>query len=254
MIRGIIMILYFTGTGNSRFIANRLGSLLSEEVLSINSYMKENKKGDFESAAPYVIVVPIYMCRIPPDVERFLENSTFRGNRSVYFIYSAAAVIGRADSYVRRLCSRAGLSFKGSAAILMPANYVAMYDVIPKENALTEAVKRIHAVQEIAGIIQKNGTFAVNPQIARMKVLSLIAPLFTKMMVKDRPFVCGDSCTGCGQCAALCPKNNILLKGGKPSWQGNCMHCMACISACPQKAINYGSKTETRNRYYLCDK
>jgi ferredoxin len=31
------------------------------------------------------------------------------------------------------------------------------------------------------------------------------------------------------------------------------MHCMACISACPVKAINYGNKTQNRNRYYLAE-
>lgn len=30
-----------------------------------------------------------------------------------------------------------------------------------------------------------------------------------------------------------------------------CMHCMACISICPVRSINYGSKTKNRERYYL---
>ena len=29
------------------------------------------------------------------------------------------------------------------------------------------------------------------------------------------------------------------------------MHCTSCINGCPVEAIEYGDKTEMRNRYYL---
>ena len=41
------MILYFSGTGNSRYIAKKLGKLLNDEVVSINSYLKSKKNGKF---------------------------------------------------------------------------------------------------------------------------------------------------------------------------------------------------------------
>lgn len=37
------MILYFTGIGNSRFVAKILTCLLNDEVVSINDYMKAYK-------------------------------------------------------------------------------------------------------------------------------------------------------------------------------------------------------------------
>ena len=41
------MILYFSGTGNSRFVAYELGKQLKDEVVAINTYLKEKKKGVF---------------------------------------------------------------------------------------------------------------------------------------------------------------------------------------------------------------
>jgi len=40
-----------------------------------------------------------------------------------------------------------------------------------------------------------------------------------------------------------------VLENGKPEWQRHCEHCVACISWCPEKAINYGNKTQDRRRY-----
>ena len=45
--------------------------------------------------------------------------------------------------------------------------------------------------------------------------------------------------------------NDIDLSGGRPAWQGRCIHCMACINACPVRAIEYGRASVGRPQYYL---
>lgn len=75
------MILYFSGTGNSRFVAYELGKQLKDEVVAINTYLKEKKKGVFESSNSYVFVTPSYMSRMPMKVEKFLLEAMFKGNK-----------------------------------------------------------------------------------------------------------------------------------------------------------------------------
>ena len=41
----------------------------------------------------------------------------------------------------------------------------------------------------------------------------------------------------------------MLIKDGKPVWNGKCVHCMACICSCPTEAIEYGSKSKGQPRY-----
>ena len=72
-----------------------------------------------------------------------------------------------------------------------------------------------------------------------------------KCFVKADAFTASSACIGCGQCAKLCPMNNVTLKDGKPVWGRNCTHCMACICYCPVSAIEYGKKSVGQPRYHF---
>lgn len=47
-----------------------------------------------------------------------------------------------------------------------------------------------------------------------------------------------DACVGCGICEKVCPSGSIHLVSGKAEYTpANCQTCLACVHACPQKAI-----------------
>lgn len=247
------MILYFSGTGNSRYIANALGALLDDEVVSINQYLKTKGCGNFHSGTPYVFVTPTYMSRMPMKVEKFMKSSSFKGNKNAYYIFSAGESIGNAYKYCQKLCTQKNLLYRGTTSVAMPANYVVMYDVLPKEKAKEEAGKADNAIQRIAEQIKNVQQINLNPQMSGHKSFSMIAPIFDSLIVSAKGFHADSTCTGCRTCENLCPLNNIKISNKTPVWGTECMHCMACISACPHQSINYGKKTKGRNRYYLAE-
>ena len=65
------MILYFTGTGNSLYIAKKLSAALQDELLCINDRIKKNDVTPVESHKPLVFVLPTYAWRIPKVVEEY---------------------------------------------------------------------------------------------------------------------------------------------------------------------------------------
>lgn len=245
------MVLYFTGTGNSRYVAKQIADSLEDEIKSLNDYMKSGTHSKFQSKKPFIIVTPDYMSRMPIAVEKFIRECTFTGSKDVYFILTGGEAAGNAHIYCKKLSDEKGMNYKGTTSVAMPANYVVMYDVTPKSEALKAAEKAKPAIDKIAATIKAGKMLETNPEMSGHKAFSRIAPIFTSLMVSSKSFRVNSNCIGCSKCEKLCPLNNISIKNNKPVWSNNCMHCMACISACPQKAINYGKKTENRNRYYL---
>ena len=120
------MVFYFSGTGNSQFVAFRLAKLLEEEkAVSINQYLKAGRKAAFHSERPLVFVVPTYAWRMPKVVSAWIEASQFDGNRSAYFVLTCGGSVGNAAAYAKALCEKANLQFCGLALVAMPNNYVA---------------------------------------------------------------------------------------------------------------------------------
>ncbi|MBD3240173.1 MAG: hypothetical protein GF331_06270 [Chitinivibrionales bacterium] len=67
-----------------------------------------------------------------------------------------------------------------------------------------------------------------------------------EMRKGDARFVVEDHCTGCGTCAAVCPSDNITVKG-KPAFQHHCELCLACTHHCPCNAMRVrGEKNRAR--------
>ena len=54
------MVLFFTGTGNSRYIAERIAEALGDEFLSMNDRIKAGEPSPVASDERLVIVTPTY--------------------------------------------------------------------------------------------------------------------------------------------------------------------------------------------------
>lgn len=78
------MILYFSGTGNSEYLAKELGKALSDEVVDLFSYINKEKNETFSSDRPFVLVSPTYSWRVPIFLTEYLRTCTFNGNKNFY--------------------------------------------------------------------------------------------------------------------------------------------------------------------------
>ena len=71
------MVLYFTGTGNSRYIAKRIAEALGDEIFSMNDRIKAGNHSPVETDKRLVIVTPTYAWRIPHIVRDWLAETDF---------------------------------------------------------------------------------------------------------------------------------------------------------------------------------
>jgi len=244
------MILYFSGTGNSTYIANKLAAELNDSVISMNEKIKHGDYREHYSETPYIIVAPTYAWKIPRIVEDYLNKTTFHGNQNVYFIMTCGGDIGNAGHNLKKLCKKINLVYQGVQGFLMPDNYIALYDTPNTEEAREMIEKILPSLNQSIETIRKQEPL-IEKKTTLLDILksSLINPIFYSMMVRTKKFWVQESCISCGLCAKECPLNNIQLQKNKPIWGTSCTHCMACISKCPVKAIEYGKHSANRNRY-----
>lgn len=248
------MVLYFSGTGNSRKIAEVMAEDLKGEVISINERIKNNNNAEILSEEPLIFVTPVYAGRLPRVAENYIRRTKFSGKREAYFIVTCFQTPHNEEKYIKKLCSETGLKFMGFESIHMPQNYIVMYTPPKKKEAEATVKLGIEKAHSISKAIQTRGVVenknhTINASEKMMS--SVINSIMYATMVKAKAFYATDACTGCGICEKNCPLNNISLVNKKPKWGSDCTHCMACICGCPSQAIEYGKKTQGKPRYYL---
>lgn len=244
------MVLYYSGTGNSKYAAKRIADALGDELLCANARIKANDTSAVEVGGRLVIVTPTYAWRIPRIVREWIIKTEFVGVERVWFVMTCGSEIGNAAKYSRALCAEKGFSYMGTAQIIMPENYIAMFDA-PEADEAREIVARAEPYIDSAAACIADGREFSLPRcnLADRFMSGPVNPVFYTFFVKDSAFNVSDACVGCGKCAALCPTNSITIRDGKPVWGGHCTHCMACICYCPTKAIEYGKKSLGQPRY-----
>lgn len=118
------MVLYFSGTGNSRYVAKKIAEISGDEVISINQKLKKGDYSQVNSEKAFVFLGPVYAGRLPRIMEDYIRKVTFTGTSRVYFIATCAATPWITDSYVEKLCNEKNFSVLGFNSIIMPQGYI----------------------------------------------------------------------------------------------------------------------------------
>ncbi len=245
------MILFFSGTGNSEYVARAIGDRLCDKVVSLNQYVKEDKTEKFHSEKPYVFVFPVYISIIPKIVREAINKMTFTGNQNAYFVSTCARADGSVPNAAKELCSTVGsLKYMGCKKVVMPQNYIILFKPTA-ENTKEELYRNaLTTVDEICEIIMEGKVLAKKERTRFEYVCTKYAEKwYNSRLTKTKSFTVGNECIGCGICQKRCPTNSIMFQDNKPVWTNKvCIHCMACISYCPKNAIEYGKMSAGKIR------
>ncbi len=248
------MILYFTGTGNSKYVADYLGDKLQDEVVSLNDMLKNNLPLVVESGKPYVWVAPIYAWRFPQVVDELFRKIYFKGNTTFYFVATMGGDSGNCQKVCKKRVRDKGMSYGGFADVIMPDNYYGGFEIKDMQDMI-DIVKAAHpTLDEIAETIRNDHLLNIRVKTyASALKSSIVNYAFNKYMLEKANYTVSGSCIGCGKCETVCPVNNIKLENSKPTFGSRCTGCYACIHKCPEKAINLGKRTEGKTRYVCID-
>lgn len=254
-----IMIFYFTGTGNSKWIAELLSKKLSESVVSINDLLKSEETSyafEIKDDERIVLVFPVYSWGLPTPIVAFIERLKLNNthNKKVYAVATCGDNAGYTNKLLQKLLVQNGLTLASCHTVQMPNIYILLagFDTDSEEVAKDKIDKAEARVDLIVKAILENrqdDTLYCKGSFPGFKT-NVIYPPFIKYAYKTKYFTT-DACNHCGLCAKLCPVNNITLNNGLPEWSDKCVKCLACIHRCPQRAIEYGNITQKKGRYHF---
>lgn len=246
------MILYFTGTGNSKFVAKALAEQLDDRVFCINDCTKLGKAAELTSEKPWVFIAPIYLSALPRVVEDFIRRSRFSGSKKAWFIVTSAGTGACAcPAFAKQLSEEKDFEYMGTLNVTMPQNYLVFFQTKgPNESrSIIEAAKP--RIAELGGYIAEEKPFPDSGMKDwELITTNMILEPYYKWFMGTKKFRVSDACIHCGKCSRVCPLGNISMSGGKPYWGDRCTHCMACINLCPKEAIEYGRASVGKPRYH----
>lgn len=248
------MILYFSGTGNSAYVAEKLAEQTGDNIVNLHEFIKSHAHEPLHSDKPWVIVVPTYAWQIPHIVSDWLLETELSGSKDAYFVMTCGDSIGNAGKYNQAFCLQKQWNYRGTAKVIMPENYIAMFDAPDLETSKRIISAASRSIRKTGEYILQGGNLPKGKVRFIDKILS--GPVnagFNRYYMKSTKFYVKDTCTRCGLCEKLCPMNNIKAKNVKPVWGKTCTHCMACICHCPAESIEYG-KTSVGKVRYTCPK
>lgn len=244
------MVFYFSGTGNSRFVAERIAQAIGQEANDITKYTKSGTAPVFTSEEVYVFACPSYMSAIAKAITDFVDWATFPSGVKSYFVVTCASSMGISPRVGKELCEKKGLEYMGAAQVVMPQNYIALFTTKEKDENSKIINEALPVIDKIAETINR-GEILEAKKIGNFEysVTKWVRDVYYKDFMKTVKFTATDKCIACGKCVRICPLNNITMKDNKPSWGKNCSHCMACINQCPKDAIEYGKGSIGKPRY-----
>jgi NAD-dependent dihydropyrimidine dehydrogenase PreA subunit len=261
-----LMILFFSGTGNTDYVARYIAAGLTDqnirtEVQSIEQ-MPADRVSDFDLL---VLGFPVYACEAPRLFLEYIEHLEAGAQRGVFVYCTKGAFSGNAVTKVLRRMEQRGYVSFGGASVGMPGSdalsFVGQnswmaraarnkdYDHLKQADALRTRV--MDAIQQLAAG-RPTGQLRNAPK-ARLTGIILgwfVYKLYQWLERRLRQhFWVDDRCSVCGYCVDICPTGNIRIVAEHPNFGNRCQLCLRCIHRCPQQAIQIGKHTVGKFRW-----
>ena len=237
------MIIYFSGTGNSKLVAEKLSVLMKERIHNI------------EHGAPPIIyeqeililVAPLYFWTLPSIVLSYLAEHEYLNTKELHVLITCGGALGAGATLITKQLRHLGFNKVYIHALVMTTNYIPLHTVQSPDVAAKAIQTALDMLPDIVADIKQKCSAKTSP------ILGMGLPIARGMYNRarnTRHFYSTSRCIDCGLCERDCPSNAISLIGGHPTWiKTQCTLCLRCLHRCPTAAIEYGKATVGKERY-----
>lgn len=244
-----IALVFFSGTGNTAWVVNRLEGRLTElgdavQIVSCEQVSPLSVDREIARAEVLGVAFPVHASWAPRNLRGYLARLPAARDVPLFVIAVPAIFGGDAAWYAARpLASKGYVPFL-YANVFMPNN---LYPV-PRPDQVPRIVGRAAAkVDRLAPLIheRRRHTEGVHPLGWLGGYLQRwgFAPFEGRL---QRYLFAGEACTGCGWCVANCPTGAIEMIEGSIHFRDGCILCTRCFHYCPEHAVQYTRATQNQ--------
>jgi len=247
------MIIYFSATGNSQFVAEQIAAATQDKVISVRQALANDEKifvlAENEN---FGVIVPTYFGGFPSIVQDFFEKIKINvegKNHYNFFVATCGGGFGNIQVEAKKTFQNFGLNLDASFAIFMVDNWTPYFDLTDKKY-VDEAEKKVEpALNQIIEKILSKEKIQLEKTISAEESAKRIEMYENLRQTKN--FTVNENCVGCGKCARQCPLQAIEIQNKKPAWiKKFCTLCFGCLHCCPKNAINFNNQTEGHGQYH----
>jgi len=254
----LTQIYYFSGTGNSLFVAQDIASKIKGSLIPVVSTL--GKPSITLESEITGIVFPVYYGELPVIIKNFAAKLEGINGKYIFAVSTFGGSAGYSLKLLREIVRSRGGEISATYRVHMPQN--AFAKSWERHRALYATWKKqLEKVAENTLRKEKGDYFKhlfLRPLFWMAdSSVNLMKPSYRKSFSKmsgssseldmdrliylnDTGFQVNEKCNGCGICARICPVHNIKMVEKRPHWRHSCENCRACFNWCPNRAIQGG--------------
>jgi ferredoxin len=247
---------YFTGSGNSLFVAKELQKRIPKTELV--PVVSELEKDNPESTTKRIgFVFPTHGQTVPIPVKKFLKKLDVTESEYLFLVTTRGGSRFFGFEKFNKILKKKKRKLNAGFIINMYNNDPKFKNwEKPSDETLKEierkVLKKVEAIQEVINnnqdYIEKDTDYVtfncIPPFRQLLERLVLFAMGFAERSGNKDYFYADENCIGCGTCATVCPSGKVIMVDDEPVWQDSvqCYLCYACINYCPKEASQIKTK------------
>jgi len=253
------IIFFFSGTGNTWWVAEEFSKQLSEKGLATKAYSIETVSQQeinelIKSSTITGFAYPVHASDLPRPMIKFLRSLPEETGKKTFIICTQWIWSGDGAAVGASILKDKGYDVLWGEHVLMPNNVAVSVIRLPYTNdpaklkpVLKRAGRRLDRFADkiISGKVSRHG---FNPVSRFLGSMQRVPYRLVYRRLQNDIAVDHTVCIDCGQCVRLCPVNNIVCSEGEYLTRGNCIICLRCYNACPVAAITYMKRRHNLKR------
>jgi len=245
-----MLILYFSGTGNTKYLANLFSHRMNIKCFSIESDI--NFKDEIKAHKTITFCYPIYCSRVPLIMREFVHKYKKElVGKKIIILVTQMFFSGDGARVFTDMFKSSEIDVIYAEHFNMPLNMGNTFFLDPWKPTKKSIYKATKNVKRKLNYVCKNIRKGVKVKRGFSLGSILLGFIQGKVWQKDTKSISASrlelkmkkgvkihkECTQCNLCVKICPMKNLKSENGKVYGLDNCTACFRCVNKCPQKAI-----------------